>query len=247
MPYYLGKPDTYKMKPMDKLVMKHWTELSQDLQDEWYSQLNLNPIEWLSNKTIKSMQDQLNDNFVSPLMLMNGKRAISFNMQSTRAMFSSNPAFDRVRDSMKTGILKMFGLKRNTQYDGVSHYDGLGNYIQYNPKNDSYGEYGTLYHETGHWLDRNLLSSNSNIIKNGGLAGLGEAVVGMTANKLKNGPGWRDLVKRYGTFDKGKKSFIIVAENIDFNSVPKSLVVVPSVLEAHDIIDMDEIERDLGF
>ena len=46
---------------------------------------------------------------------------------------------------------------------------------------------------------------------------------------------------------KGKKSFVIVAENIDFNSLPKSLVVVPSVLEAHDIIDMDEIERDLGF
>ena len=53
-----------------------------------------------------------------------------------------------------------------------------------------------------------------------------------------------DLSKLHG---KGKKSFIIVAENIDFNSVPKSLVVVPSVLEAHDIIDMDEIERDLGF
>jgi hypothetical protein len=46
---------------------------------------------------------------------------------------------------------------------------------------------------------------------------------------------------------KGKKSFVIVAENIDFNAVPKSVVVVPSVLEAHDIIDMDEIERDLGF
>jgi len=46
---------------------------------------------------------------------------------------------------------------------------------------------------------------------------------------------------------KRKKSFVIVAENIDFNAVPKSLVVVPSVLEAHDIIDMDEIERDLGF
>ena len=53
-----------------------------------------------------------------------------------------------------------------------------------------------------------------------------------------------ELSKLHG---KGKKSFIIVAENIDFNSVPKSLVVVPSVLEAHDIIDMDEIERDLGF
>ena len=46
---------------------------------------------------------------------------------------------------------------------------------------------------------------------------------------------------------KGKKSFVIVAENIDFNSVPKSLLVVPSVLEAHDIIEMEEIERDLGF
>ena len=46
---------------------------------------------------------------------------------------------------------------------------------------------------------------------------------------------------------KGKKSFVIVAENIDFNAIPKSLVVVPSVLEAHDIIEMEEIERDLGF
>ena len=46
---------------------------------------------------------------------------------------------------------------------------------------------------------------------------------------------------------KGKKSFVIVAENIDFNAVPKLLLVVPSVLEAHDIIEMEEIERDLGF
>lgn len=46
---------------------------------------------------------------------------------------------------------------------------------------------------------------------------------------------------------KGKKSFVIVAENIDFNALPKSLVVVPSLLEAQDIIEMDEIERDLGF
>ena len=46
---------------------------------------------------------------------------------------------------------------------------------------------------------------------------------------------------------KGKKSFVIVAENINVNAVPKLLVVVPSVLEAQDIIDMDEIERDLGF
>jgi hypothetical protein len=46
---------------------------------------------------------------------------------------------------------------------------------------------------------------------------------------------------------KGKKSFVIVAENIDFNAVPKAILVVPSVLEANDIIEMEEIERDLGF
>ncbi len=46
---------------------------------------------------------------------------------------------------------------------------------------------------------------------------------------------------------KGKKSFVIVAENINFNDVPSKLIVVPSLLEAHDIIEMEEIERDLGF
>ena len=46
---------------------------------------------------------------------------------------------------------------------------------------------------------------------------------------------------------KGKKSFVIVTEDIDFNDVPVNLTVVPSVLEAHDIIEMEKIERDLGF
>jgi len=46
---------------------------------------------------------------------------------------------------------------------------------------------------------------------------------------------------------KAKKSFVIVIEDFDFNSTSDKLVVVPSTLEAHDIIEMDEIERDLGF
>jgi transcription elongation factor len=48
------------------------------------------------------------------------------------------------------------------------------------------------------------------------------------------------------THKKAKKSFVIVAD-VDFNSVSAQLVLVPTVLEAHDIIDMEEIERDLGF
>ena len=46
---------------------------------------------------------------------------------------------------------------------------------------------------------------------------------------------------------KNKKSYVIVASDFDYNAVPAKLTVVPSVLEAHDIIDMEEIERDLGF
>ena len=53
-----------------------------------------------------------------------------------------------------------------------------------------------------------------------------------------------ELAKKY---KKAKKSFVIVAEDIDFNDLPKSLLVVPTLLEAHDLIEMEEIERDLGF
>lgn len=53
-----------------------------------------------------------------------------------------------------------------------------------------------------------------------------------------------DLAKAH---KKNKKSFIIVADNIDFNKVPTSINTVPSLLEAQDIIEMEEIERDLGF
>jgi len=46
---------------------------------------------------------------------------------------------------------------------------------------------------------------------------------------------------------KNKKSFVIVAEDFDFNEASDKLVIVPTRLEAFDMIDMDEIERDLGF
>ncbi|OYU81797.1 MAG: ribonuclease Z [Flavobacterium sp. BFFFF1] len=46
---------------------------------------------------------------------------------------------------------------------------------------------------------------------------------------------------------KAKKSFVIVADDVDFNKVSEKLSVVPTRIEAHDIIEMEEIERDLGF
>jgi hypothetical protein len=46
---------------------------------------------------------------------------------------------------------------------------------------------------------------------------------------------------------KAKKSFVLVTDSINFNEVPSQILVVPTQLEAHDIIEMEEIERDLGF
>lgn len=46
---------------------------------------------------------------------------------------------------------------------------------------------------------------------------------------------------------KSKKSFIIVTSDLDHNAVSDKLAVVRSLQEAHDIIEMEEIERDLGF
>lgn len=45
---------------------------------------------------------------------------------------------------------------------------------------------------------------------------------------------------------KNKKSLVIVTEKIPYDQVPEDICVVPSLQEARDIIEMEEIERDLG-
>lgn len=55
------------------------------------------------------------------------------------------------------------------------------------------------------------------------------------------------FLKLSNTHRKAKKSFVIVASDVDFSDIPDEMVVVPTLLEAHDIIEMEEIERDLGF
>jgi hypothetical protein len=43
------------------------------------------------------------------------------------------------------------------------------------------------------------------------------------------------------------QSFVIVSDKIDLDAVPDEIVVVPTIQEAYDVIEMDEMERDLGF
>lgn len=44
-----------------------------------------------------------------------------------------------------------------------------------------------------------------------------------------------------------KKSFVLVTDKVSFDQVPDEICVVPTLGEAHDIIEMEEIERDLDF
>ena len=49
------------------------------------------------------------------------------------------------------------------------------------------------------------------------------------------------------THRKAKKSFVIVTDKVNYDEIPDELEVVPKLQEAYDIIEMEEIERDLEF
>lgn len=49
------------------------------------------------------------------------------------------------------------------------------------------------------------------------------------------------------THTESKCSFVIVNKTVNHNDLPQNLHVTPTLQEAKDIIEMEEIERDLGF
>jgi len=57
-----------------------------------------------------------------------------------------------------------------------------------------------------------------------------------------------ELLKFLELSDKhraNKKSFVLVTNKVSYEDVPEELLVVPTLQEAKDIIEMEEIERDL--
>ncbi|MCF6213131.1 MAG: ribonuclease Z [Flavobacteriaceae bacterium] len=44
-----------------------------------------------------------------------------------------------------------------------------------------------------------------------------------------------------------KKSFVVVVKNIDIDLVSEKITCTPTLLEAEDTLEMEEMERDLGF
>ncbi|MAP79508.1 MAG: ribonuclease Z [Aequorivita sp.] len=56
-----------------------------------------------------------------------------------------------------------------------------------------------------------------------------------------------EFLKTSNLHRKTKQSFVIVNNAINIDDVPFEMIVVPTLQEAEDIIEMEEIERDLGF
>jgi hypothetical protein len=46
---------------------------------------------------------------------------------------------------------------------------------------------------------------------------------------------------------EANKSFVLVAGNLSIDDLPDEISVTPTLEEALDLIDMEEIERDLGY
>jgi len=44
-----------------------------------------------------------------------------------------------------------------------------------------------------------------------------------------------------------KRSFVIVNDSLNLEGIPEELILAPTLLEAGDIIGMEELERELGF
>lgn len=42
------------------------------------------------------------------------------------------------------------------------------------------------------------------------------------------------------------KSFVLVTDQVSYDEVPEEIIIAPTLQEARDIIEMEEIERDLG-
>ena len=62
---------------------------------------------------------------------------------------------------------------------------------------------------------------------------------GLTANDVME---FRQLSDTHRAKDK---SFVLVSDKVSYDEVPDTIIVVPTLQEAHDIIQMEEIERDL--
>ena len=72
-------------------------------------------------------------------------------------------------------------------------------------------------------------------------------VVNLTSLKKISNDDIVEFLQISNTHRAAKHSFVIVNNSVDLDDTPDDIVVVPTLQEAFDIIEMEEMERDLGF
>ncbi len=72
-------------------------------------------------------------------------------------------------------------------------------------------------------------------------------IVNLTSLKGFTSGDIKEFLKISNFHRKGKHSFVIVTNQINLDDIPDELLIVPSLQEAYDLIEMEEMERDLGF
>ena len=72
-------------------------------------------------------------------------------------------------------------------------------------------------------------------------------IIALTTIKRLGTPDVVEFLELSNTHRAAKHSFVIVSDKIDVDEIPDEIVVVPTLQEAYDIIEMEEMERDLGF
>ncbi len=55
-----------------------------------------------------------------------------------------------------------------------------------------------------------------------------------------------EFLELSNTHRESNKSFVLVTDKVAYDEVPDTIMVVPTLQEAKDMIEMEEIERDLG-
>jgi hypothetical protein len=55
------------------------------------------------------------------------------------------------------------------------------------------------------------------------------------------------LLNIASSFKENGMSFVVIKSGIDIDDFPETLNIVPTLQEAEDILEMEAIERDLGF
>jgi hypothetical protein len=55
------------------------------------------------------------------------------------------------------------------------------------------------------------------------------------------------FLKLATSFQQNGMSFVVIKSGIDIDDFPENLNIVPTLQEAEDVLEMEAIERDLGF